>query len=215
MRALHRRGHEIGCHTFSHVQCRDAQRCREWTPSAGATRPPCMRSAATSRSAISAYPFGRLTLSRKLQLQRRFDTCRGVYEGINAGTVDLGLLRVIELYDRTLTAEKIRRVLAETRSRQRLADLLHPRRRRPAELDRLLAGASSARRRDGAVCGIRVPPDAGRAASQRLCADGGRSRRSIRFAARRFSLIPAVPVQMNGTIARRQRSTERRLPKFS
>ena len=33
------------------------------------------------------YPFGRASLARKLQLQRRFDTCRGIYEGINAGTV--------------------------------------------------------------------------------------------------------------------------------
>ena len=116
VRALHRRGHEIGCHTFSHVNVE--------TLSAAAMDAECRRNEAALQALCGdvairnfCFPFGRLTLSRKLQLQRRFDTCRGVYEGINAGTVDLGLLRVIELYDRTLTAEKLRRVVAETRSR--------------------------------------------------------------------------------------------------
>ena len=38
-------------------------------------------------------------------------------EGINAGVVDLALLRVIELYDRTLTRDKLERALRETRAR--------------------------------------------------------------------------------------------------
>ncbi len=63
------------------------------------------------------YPFGRASLPRKAQLQKRFDSCRGIYEGINAGIADLGMLRVIELYDRTLTPDKLRRVLRQTRER--------------------------------------------------------------------------------------------------
>ena len=34
-----------------------------------------------------------------------------------AGTIDLGMLRVIELYDRTLTPQKLQRALQETRER--------------------------------------------------------------------------------------------------
>jgi peptidoglycan/xylan/chitin deacetylase (PgdA/CDA1 family) len=116
VRELHRHGHEIGCHTFSHVNVE--------TLSGSAMEAECRRNAAALRELCGdveisnfCFPFGRLTLPRKLQLQRRFDTCRGIYEGINSGTVDLGLLRVIELYDRTLTPEKIRRVIAETRLR--------------------------------------------------------------------------------------------------
>ena len=63
------------------------------------------------------YPYGCVSLLRKLQLQKRFDTCRGIYEGINAGIVDLGLLKVIELYDRTLTRDKLRHVLRRARDR--------------------------------------------------------------------------------------------------
>jgi peptidoglycan/xylan/chitin deacetylase (PgdA/CDA1 family) len=114
--ALHRRGHEVGCHTFSHVAVDrlDGQ----------ATEAECLKNGAVLRELCDGrqvtnfcYPFGRLSFARKLQLQKRFDTCRGIYEGINAGTVDLGVLKVIELYDRTLTPEKLRSVLRETRDR--------------------------------------------------------------------------------------------------
>lgn len=114
--ALYARGHEIGCHTFSHV----------WvdTLDAATTDEECTRNAAALGALCPGlemtnfcYPFGRVSLPRKRQLNRRFDTCRGIYEGINAGIVDLALLRVIELYDRTLTPEKLARVLRETRER--------------------------------------------------------------------------------------------------
>ena len=116
VRALHDAGHEIGCHTFSHVpaetldaaimadECRkNRDRLAELCPGIQLTN--------------FCYPFGKVSLSRKLQLQETFDTCRGIYEGINAGKVDLAMLRVIELYDRTLTDEKLERVLRETRDR--------------------------------------------------------------------------------------------------
>ena len=72
------------------------------------------------------YPFGRASLPRKMQLQKRFDSCRGIYQGINAGIADLGMLRAIDLYDRTLTKDKLRRVLRRNPKAQRLADLYHP-----------------------------------------------------------------------------------------
>ncbi len=116
VRALHDRGHEIGCHTFSHVgvDTLDArmldEECRH---NREALREICAGLDVTN----FCYPFGRVSLPRKLQLDDRFDSCRGIYEGINAGVVDLALLRVIELYDRTLTRDKLDRVLQETRAR--------------------------------------------------------------------------------------------------
>lgn len=116
VRALHTGGHEIGCHTFSHVAVetldaatmaeesrRNRERLTELCPGISLTN--------------FCYPFGKLSLQRKWQLQEKFDTCRGIYEGVNAGTIDLALLSVIELYDRTLTDEKLARVLRETRER--------------------------------------------------------------------------------------------------
>jgi peptidoglycan/xylan/chitin deacetylase (PgdA/CDA1 family) len=116
LRALHGGGHEIGCHTFSHVRVEDLDARRtdeECGQNLRRLRELCPGIAVTN----FCYPFGRASLPRKVQLQKRFDSCRGVYEGINAGTADLGMLRVIELYDRTLTPDKLRRVLRETRER--------------------------------------------------------------------------------------------------
>jgi peptidoglycan/xylan/chitin deacetylase (PgdA/CDA1 family) len=114
--ALCSRGHEIGCHTFSHIKVD--------TLDAAALDAECDRNAEALcrlypglELTSFCYPFGRLSLARKHQLQARFDTCRGIYEGINAGIADLALLRVIELYDRTLMPEKLERVLNETREK--------------------------------------------------------------------------------------------------
>lgn len=116
VRALYAAGHEIGCHTFSHVAvdqltARDmAQECQRNASLMGDLCPGI-------EMTNFCYPFGSISLLRKLQLQKRFDTCRGIYEGVNSGTVDLGLLKVIELYDRTLTKDKLQRVLSEARDR--------------------------------------------------------------------------------------------------
>lgn len=116
VRALCDSGHEIGCHTFSHVPVDrlDArtmdEECRRNGELLGELCP-------GTEVANFCYPFGRVSLPRKRQLEDRFDSCRGIYQGINAGIVDLGLLRVIELYDRTLTRDKLERVLRETRER--------------------------------------------------------------------------------------------------
>jgi peptidoglycan/xylan/chitin deacetylase (PgdA/CDA1 family) len=110
VRALHARGHEIGCHTFSHVavDCLDARAVEEECRlNLDHLRELCPGIELTN----FCYPFGPASLPRKLQLQKMFDTCRGIYEGINCGVADLGMLRVIELYDRTLSPEKLRRVL--------------------------------------------------------------------------------------------------------
>jgi peptidoglycan/xylan/chitin deacetylase (PgdA/CDA1 family) len=116
VRDLHARGHEIGCHTFSHapVDELDAQAMEaEWRRNFETMRALCADIEITN----FCYPFGVVSLRRKLQLQKHFDTCRGIFEGVNAGTIDLSLLKVIELYDRTLSRDKLRHVLRSARDR--------------------------------------------------------------------------------------------------
>jgi peptidoglycan/xylan/chitin deacetylase (PgdA/CDA1 family) len=116
VRALYDQGHEIGCHTFSHIgvdRLDSRQLDEECRRNGDALNELCAGIEITN----FCYPFGHVSLPRKRQLERRFDSCRGIYEGVNAGIVDLALLRVIELYDRTLTAGKLSRVLRETRER--------------------------------------------------------------------------------------------------
>jgi peptidoglycan/xylan/chitin deacetylase (PgdA/CDA1 family) len=116
VRALYDSGHEIGCHTFSHVRVEDLD-ARSAEEECGQNLRRLRELCPGIALANFCYPFGRASLPRKAQLQKRFDSCRGVYQGINAGIADLGMLRVIELYDRTLTPDKLRRVLRQTRER--------------------------------------------------------------------------------------------------
>jgi peptidoglycan/xylan/chitin deacetylase (PgdA/CDA1 family) len=113
VRALHDHGHEIGCQTFSYANLQKL--------SAGETEDECRKNHNLLRRICGdiqltnfAYPDGHVTLRRKLQLQKRFDSCRGVVQGINVGTVDLGQLKVIELFNRSLTSEKLQKLLGET-----------------------------------------------------------------------------------------------------
>ena len=116
VRALHDQGHEIGCHTFSHVPV-ERLSARALVEECRRNRESLLDMCPDIRLTNFCYPHGRASLPRKRELEKQFDTCRGIYEGINAGTIDLGMLRVIELYDRTLTPEKLKDVLRETRER--------------------------------------------------------------------------------------------------
>jgi peptidoglycan/xylan/chitin deacetylase (PgdA/CDA1 family) len=112
IRALHEQGHEIGCHTYSHLNVENlsaAQVDEECRTNHNLLRRLCGDIQLTN----FCYPFGGISLTTKLYLQKRFDSCRGKIEGINVGTIDLALLKVVELYDRTLTPDKLQNLLRE------------------------------------------------------------------------------------------------------
>lgn len=115
VQALHAAGHEIGCHTFSHVRV-DRLDARALQEECRKNRETLLELRPDIELTNFCYPFGRASWPRKKQLQEYFDTCRGIYEGVNSGRIDLGMLRVIELYDRTLTQEKLRQVLRQTKA---------------------------------------------------------------------------------------------------
>jgi peptidoglycan/xylan/chitin deacetylase (PgdA/CDA1 family) len=114
IRTLHDRGHEIGCHTFTHVRVDrlDAhamdKQCERNQTYLGKL---CPGLTLTN----FCYPYGRTSIARKMQLQKRFDSCRSISEGINFQVIDLGMLKVIELFDRTLTSTKLTSILEATR----------------------------------------------------------------------------------------------------
>lgn len=108
--AAHRRGHEIGCHTYSHPVV-------QWLDADGFTAELDSNKAFLASLGIAAesfcYPYGIASLSRKLQAQRRYSSCRGTKPGINSGTIDLGMLRATPI-DHTSTEAAIERTIDET-----------------------------------------------------------------------------------------------------
>ena len=110
--ALHRRGHEIGCHTFSHQRACDLDEA--------AMRQEITRNRAYLRALDPsmrvdsfAYPFGYGSYARKYQLKKEFRTCRSIVQGVNAGSVDLQFLRAMPLIERQMTCEGIERAFDE------------------------------------------------------------------------------------------------------
>ncbi len=90
--AAHRDGHEIACHTFHHLDCgRNQSRAllADVDDNAAAIRGLTNGHTPTN----FAFPFGGISLSAKSALSRRFESCRGIGAGINAGTADFADLR--------------------------------------------------------------------------------------------------------------------------
>jgi peptidoglycan/xylan/chitin deacetylase (PgdA/CDA1 family) len=105
---LHRRGHEIACHTFSHARATDLdaaalaaeiEQNRRYLhgldPSIGIEN--------------FAYPFGSGSIWRKTQLGKVFRSSRGVFPGVNSGCVDLQYLRATPLVDQLIDPDGIER----------------------------------------------------------------------------------------------------------
>ena len=99
IRDLHASGHEIACHTANHVNVQSLSEpalLRQCDSNddliAGMTGAPVSRH--------FAYPYGDLGLMQKRVLERRFLTCRSIYERLNVGRIDLGCLGAIGLFDR-------------------------------------------------------------------------------------------------------------------
>ena len=89
-------GHEVGCHTFSHISCRNVSfKAFETDVLKGREALHTM----TGRDPVNfAYPFGHVSLVAKKKIGAQMKTCRGIYGGLNGGTPDLNLLYANSLY---------------------------------------------------------------------------------------------------------------------
>ena len=107
---LHRRGHEIGCHTFSHRKVGSLDHEIE--------RNKAFFSAIDSSIVLEnfAYPYNQATPRSKLMLQRRFRSCRAGVPGVNVGSVDLGLLKTVEIRECALSGADLRNWIDEARA---------------------------------------------------------------------------------------------------
>jgi len=98
--ALAARGHEIGCHTFSHASVR--------TLSAGRLAEDLERNARYFAGIPGgvvarnfAFPYAVAAPQVRRILARRFRSCRGGHPGINRRAIDRGYLRAVEIRRQT------------------------------------------------------------------------------------------------------------------
>ena len=105
---LHRRGHEIACHTFSHqpTTALDATRLASEIEQ---NRNYLLGLDPSIRIDNFAYPYGLGSVWRKGQLAKTFRSSRGIIPGINSGMVDLQYLRSTPLINQSIDEEGIDR----------------------------------------------------------------------------------------------------------
>ncbi|UMY19627.1 polysaccharide deacetylase family protein [Methylobacterium organophilum] len=110
--ALHRAGHEIGCHTESHAFVPMLGR-RGFAGEVGRNRA-TLRSFGTGIEPRSfAFPYGYGSVSAKRVVRDVFATGRSIIPGVNAGRVDRCFLRANPLIDGALDAGEIDRLMDE------------------------------------------------------------------------------------------------------
>lgn len=95
-RELAGRGHEVGCHSFSHRRIRDIPRAElpgdldrnaAYLAAAGIARPP----------GNFAFPYNAAWPPARSEFHRRFRSCRAAGEAINRGRVDPLMLKAVEI----------------------------------------------------------------------------------------------------------------------
>jgi peptidoglycan/xylan/chitin deacetylase (PgdA/CDA1 family) len=110
--SLHRSGHEIACHTFSHKRAIDLDASAMTAELQDNRR--YLRALDPSITIENfAYPYGLGSISHKRQLGKAFRSSRGILPGVNSGTVDLQYLRATPLIERDTDTDGIDRAFDE------------------------------------------------------------------------------------------------------
>jgi peptidoglycan/xylan/chitin deacetylase (PgdA/CDA1 family) len=99
-------GHELGCHTYDHLEC-SRTACREYERNVLKNGAEAARLLNGYRFRHFAYPCGIEAGWHKRMLARQFQTLRTVESGANAGKFDLNRLRANRLYTGSTSVEDV------------------------------------------------------------------------------------------------------------
>ena len=95
-RDLFTRGHEIGCHTFSHRKVSSLS-SRTFAGDLGQNEAFLSGAGISRRPTNFAFPYNAASPRLRPVLKRRYTTCRAAGEAINRGTVDPFMLKAVEI----------------------------------------------------------------------------------------------------------------------
>jgi peptidoglycan/xylan/chitin deacetylase (PgdA/CDA1 family) len=107
--ALHRNGHEIGCHTFSHRATGECDAAAMDTEIA-TDRTYLQALDASIRPDNFAYPYGLAAVGHKRRLTNAYRSSRGILSSVNHGVTDLHFLRATPLISAEIDRDGIDRV---------------------------------------------------------------------------------------------------------
>lgn len=117
LRGMVARGHEIGCHTFSHRSV-FGRSLNELSEDFRLNADVLCKACGLATLSTFAYPFGEVSFRAKKIVSKRFAAGRGVRAGVNRRFVDLAELRALPIYHRTFSVEKIRRQLDDCKRKK-------------------------------------------------------------------------------------------------
>lgn len=113
IRSLHLRGHDIQCHTFSHLNLRKHSK-EQYITDCKKNRSAIIDITKQHHVSHFAYPFGLVGLSVKKILGNEYATLRTVDFGINYGVTDVTHLRAIQIFSNTIEREEIRKAIKDS-----------------------------------------------------------------------------------------------------
>jgi peptidoglycan/xylan/chitin deacetylase (PgdA/CDA1 family) len=113
LQVIHADGHEIGCHTFSHISV-DGDNTDKIV--AELERNQAFLKTITRGAAVRnfAYPYGRLSFRGKQRVEKYFNSCRSLIPGVNHRRADLGALKAWSLDNASIDRARISELLAAT-----------------------------------------------------------------------------------------------------
>lgn len=114
---LHHHGHQIGCHTYSHLACVD-HGTQNLTADMDRNREYLGELKLLNSELHFSYPFGRLNPRVKELAGSRYTTCRITGGGLQTQYADLNALKSEKLYQRIHTKESLNS-LADITAKQR------------------------------------------------------------------------------------------------
>lgn len=114
--AVHAAGHEIGCHTSSHVRAGNVS-ARSYRDELEASAMALERMIPGLVLRSFSFPFGSVTAGAKRAAVTRFATCRSAESGIARGRSDLAMLPGNRLYTASVPLRAVEAMVADVRAR--------------------------------------------------------------------------------------------------
>jgi len=109
---LYKKGHDIGCHTYNHLNLKKSKTKNVVSDCDNNTRG-LQHILGTTSIDHFAYPFGKVSPGAKRELGRKYKTLRTTAHGINAGKTDLTHLRSVSLCSITFYKDSIQAAIHE------------------------------------------------------------------------------------------------------